>query len=796
MGQKPAVVIYRDHLLPRSETFVRAQGESLRRFEAYYVGSRLLTDGLSLPPERTIAVNRGGASGRPREALYRLASVAPNLYRRLRELDPVLIHAHFGPGGATALHLKRALQIPMAVTFHGFDATVKDEHIGRSLGLRVYLHRRGALQREADLFITVSEFLRQRIVEQGYPQRKTIVHYIGVDTDWFCPDPSVSREPIVLFVGRLTEKKGCEYLIDAMTLVQVSAPDTKLVVIGDGPLRADLERMAAEKLRSYAFLGARSPEEVRSWLQRATVFSVPSITAQSGDAEGFGLVFAEAQATGTPVASFASGGIPEAVPAGQGGLLAPERDWQTLGVNILRLMQDRDLWDRCSRRGRQTVVERFNLRTQTRRLEDIYTEMLEAHDKLQHRASPTTVATGLTRTDTQPSPRLGYLSAAPRVSTRPDAEASGPRAHVLGVIRAFETLGWEVHPFIAGDRVPARMTRGSESALAGSRARALAADVVRLGLGVVNSRRASLELIGQVDWVYERFAALQAIGWVFRRRGVPWILETQGPFYREARSERKSVVLGGLARRMELGAYRSCDALVCVSETLKELVVAEAGVDPQKVIVVPNGVDLERFDPEGHPARRIFGEEAFTVGFVGSLIAWQAVDVLLRAAAQLRAEGLHIHVVVVGDGSARAEWEALAPALGIGDAVRFTGRVSGDDVPGYIAGFDLAYSGQVPLKVGGMYHSPLKLYEYMAMRTPVVASAFADARSLVEGKDTGYLFAGGDVADLAHTLRRAYAERASLRDKGRAAREEIERNHSWTARVRDMITQLEAILDS
>lgn len=79
--------------------------------------------------------------------------------------------------------------------------------------------------------------------------------------------------------------------------------------------------------------------------------------------------------------------------------------------------------------------------------------------------------------------RLGYLSAAPRVATRADAEASGPRAHVLGVMDAFQTLGWEVHPFIVGDQMPRAVTHDSERTLTTSTARTLVADIVRLGMG-------------------------------------------------------------------------------------------------------------------------------------------------------------------------------------------------------------------------------------------------------------------------------------------------------------------------
>ncbi|MDD3653302.1 MAG: glycosyltransferase family 4 protein [Desulfotomaculaceae bacterium] len=389
--------------------------------------------------------------------------------------------------------------------------------------------------------------------------------------------------------------------------------------------------------------------------------------------------------------------------------------------------------------------------------------------------------------------RLGYLCGAPRVSTRPDAEAGGPRTQALGVIGGFKALGWEVKPFVLGDRLPPVIAgKGTDKLMTANPVITLMTDLTRIGLGVINARRCRRELGGQVDWVYERFATLQSLGWIFQRKGVPWILETSGPFYHEAKEERKSLLLTGLARRLEVEAYRQCDVLVCVSQALKEFVIRECGIDAKKIIVAPCGVDTAFFDASLYPPHRIF--ENFTVGYVGFLIAWQGLDILFQAVSELKKEGLSINVVVVGDGPARREWECLANDLDLTECVRFTGRISLDEVPAYIAGFDLGYSGHLPLKIGSMYHSPLKLYEYMAMGKPVLASAHDDACRLVEGKRTGFLYHPGDVQDLKRALREAYQARPNLVEIGEMARQEIVKNHSWVARIREMVSQTEEIL--
>ena len=181
---------------------------------------------------------------------------------------------------------------------------------------------------------------------------------------------------MVLFVGRLVEKKGCSFLLKAMERVQASLPDVELVVIGDGKLRDKLESEAASRLKHYRFLGSQPYNTVQEWMGKASVFCVPSITANSGDAEGFGMVFIEAQASGLPVVSFDSGGIPEAVAHNKTGYLAPEGDWNSLANYILRLLANQATWQDFSHAGIDRVKHMFNLEMQTAKLEAIYDEVL------------------------------------------------------------------------------------------------------------------------------------------------------------------------------------------------------------------------------------------------------------------------------------------------------------------------------------------------------------------------------------------------------------------------------------
>src|SRR5205823_6038859 len=109
----------------------------------------------------------------------------------LRTLRPRLLHAHFGQGGALALPIARALRIPLVVTFHGADAT-KQTHYRRRIVPHVYARRLAALQREAVLFVCVSEFVRDRLLARGFPVEKLEVIHQGVDFGAVSPEPEAA----------------------------------------------------------------------------------------------------------------------------------------------------------------------------------------------------------------------------------------------------------------------------------------------------------------------------------------------------------------------------------------------------------------------------------------------------------------------------------------------------------------------------------------------------------------------------------------------------------------------------
>jgi glycosyltransferase involved in cell wall biosynthesis len=176
-------------------------------------------------------------------------------------------------------------------------------------------------------------------------------------------------------VARLVEKKGVDVAIDAMAKLKAEAPELVLGVVGDGPLRAQLEQRVRETGARVHFFGWHTPDEVHARMREAAMLLIPSRTAASGDAEGLGLVTLEAQSVGCPVIGSRHGGIPEAVLHDRTGLLVPEADAQALAAAILRLRREAGLAERLRVAAFERLLEDFDAKKQSAWLERILLSM-------------------------------------------------------------------------------------------------------------------------------------------------------------------------------------------------------------------------------------------------------------------------------------------------------------------------------------------------------------------------------------------------------------------------------------
>jgi glycosyltransferase involved in cell wall biosynthesis len=220
-------------------------------------------------------------------------------------------------------------------------------------------------------FLAISESTRNDLVRRGIPRDRVAVVRCGLDHSRYAVTvpPETRAHPIVLFVGRLRKYKGAQYLIRAFPDILRSVPEARLNIVGDGPYRANLERLATSlKIGDrIGFLGALSHRDKVDALNQAQVAAAPS------PKEGWGLTVIEANACGTPVVASRSPGLVESVRDGETGILVPHGDVAALAGAITGLLQDRArrlamaeagvrwargfTWERCYEDSR-AVIER------------------------------------------------------------------------------------------------------------------------------------------------------------------------------------------------------------------------------------------------------------------------------------------------------------------------------------------------------------------------------------------------------------------------------------------------------
>ena len=373
------VVIFRRNLFKVSEPFIAQQAQQLRRYTPLYLG-RLRHGDQPAGAEAFSFEDLAGRWSRPLAAWQMFTRDTRAFERLLRGRRPSLIHAHFGVDGVYALPLARRLGIPLITTFHGFDALLRTPALMGSPDWAQYRLFRSGLARDGALFICVSAFIRDRVLAMGFPAARTRIHYIGVDCDTIRARDPAEETPTVLHVARLVEFKGTQYLIRAFAAQARMRTETRLVIIGDGPLKRRLRALARSLGlgERVSFLGARPHAEVRAWMRKAALLVLPSVRTITGRVEALGQVLLEAAASGVPVIGSREGGIPESVIDGRTGFLVPARDPDALARRMIELLDDSTLRYRMGAAARAHVERNFDIRRQTETLENLYDVVLSS----------------------------------------------------------------------------------------------------------------------------------------------------------------------------------------------------------------------------------------------------------------------------------------------------------------------------------------------------------------------------------------------------------------------------------
>jgi len=301
--------------------------------------------------------------------------------REVRELtvsldraNAQLLHIFFGHIAVHLLPLIRMWPRPSIVSFHGADVLVDMQKTAYRAATR-------EMFKAVKLVLVRSNSLRRGVVDLGCAENKIEIIRAGIPLDEFPfrerPWPEEGKWRLVQ-TGRLIEKKGLATSLRAFAQFAAVYPDSTFTIAGEGPLLPKLQGLARELKIDHRveFTGFIAQERLRELLYSAHVFLHPSETGRDGNQEGVPNSLLEAMASGLPAFATNHGGIPEAIENGMSGVLVTERDHDALARALLDAVQDRHLLSRLAHNGADAVAQKFELRAQVRKLEEIYLRLL------------------------------------------------------------------------------------------------------------------------------------------------------------------------------------------------------------------------------------------------------------------------------------------------------------------------------------------------------------------------------------------------------------------------------------
>lgn len=366
--------------LPPSETFIYDQVRHQARTDSVVIARNSTEHAGRFPYSPVVHL------GWMEQFSYFRWSYAPSVARALRAHQAEVVHAHFGLNATMVLPYAARLGLPLVVTFHGHDVGGLEPQNSSHGRYRRYQKIAPQLFQYASKLVCASSDLAYQLVKNGGPADKIHVHHLGVDVCQFAPlGETVDGELKVLMVGRLVEKKGTADGIRAFARLGEQFSHAKLEIIGDGPLRGDLERLARELnvFHRVSFRGSQNSAEVLRAMQTAALLLTPSYLTSEGDRESGVIVIKEAGAVGLPTVATHHGGIPEIIQDGVTGYLVRERDISGLCSKMAQLLASPELRSQVGAAARRYVVQMFDSRHRNSLLEDILWQVVDAHHREQ-----------------------------------------------------------------------------------------------------------------------------------------------------------------------------------------------------------------------------------------------------------------------------------------------------------------------------------------------------------------------------------------------------------------------------
>ena len=669
----------------------------------------------------------------------------------IKKEKPDLINAHTPVPGLADMAIHAAKNIPTVLTCHAASLR-KEGFVIHNLVTKLYEIVQRRTLKNATAIITVSDYAKDCLPEK-YKNKCTIV-YNAIDLNEV-PKINVARKSNrFIFIGSLDKGhywKGLGEVLKAIQITRKINSKVELVVIGDGNMRQQYQTEA--KLlgieKHVKFKGFIEGDEKYKLLKSSSAIIVYPTT----DNDSFPTVFLEAWATRTPIISAKIGALSSLVQDNVTGLLVKPSNPVALAKSINVVLHNNRLTNSLSKNGISKITSNFtwsiSVSSTTNLFKSITGKSLVyiANFSIDNNSAPSIhvfeVCNNLTRQG------ISVTLIAPGISNEIDVFF---KFKALKVPELLRPITYQVRLFFALTRII---------------------------------------LLNKPDYLYvrqESFMLVPAL--ISRLLKITLVTEVNGLIEDQILSDNR-LRFKPLWRKMRIFyfiekiAYKNSQKIVVVTEGLKDNISAKYHIPKKKIVVIENGVNLSKLKPLGTS----ISSKKLTVGYVGSLVAWQGLEYIIQAIKIATAKVPNIRLIIAGEGPEETKLINLVNKLGVNAHISFLGLINHKDVPSVINSFDICIAYYTKDRDG--MNSPFKVYEYLACGKPVIVSnvrglsdKFANIANVAKAEDAN---------DLAEKITTLIKNKGKQKDMSRAAIEYIANGHTWYDVSQKIAMTLEAV---
>ncbi len=318
----------------------------------------------------------GSIKGLTNSVYFHLNGCLPFYSHTIQKVKPDIIHAHFGYDGYRMIKPAIRSNTPFITGFYGSDVARLPTEFD-------WKRRYRKLAQYGNAFVAASHRMKKQLIELGFPERKIVIIPYGLDLSLFSFDNSNTQNGSLMMVGRMVEKKGFRYALEAMKLISDNHKNVHLDLYGEGPLENHLKKLVQQWGLDdrVTFHGCVSVQRIIDEHENHSILLAPSVKASDGDEEGLPNTILEAMARGTLVVATNHSAICEVVNHNNTGKVVPERDAEAIADTVKNVLSNGSHTAGIKRKARAVIQKDFEITKVIDQIENLYTKVIDEHSK-------------------------------------------------------------------------------------------------------------------------------------------------------------------------------------------------------------------------------------------------------------------------------------------------------------------------------------------------------------------------------------------------------------------------------